>query len=44
MDLQSIEEHHAALLPDAPYFWREHVAKYKPVLLRGAASKALETA
>ena len=40
MDLQSIEEHHAALLPDAPYFWREHVAKYKPVLLRGAASKA----
>jgi len=39
MDLQSIEEHHAALLPDAPYFWREHIAKYKPVLLRGAASK-----
>lgn len=44
MDLERVGEHHHLLPPDAAYFWREHIAKYEPVHLRGAAAAVTDLA
>ena len=47
MDLESIAEHDAMgeePAINASFFWREHIEKYEPVLLRGGAAQVVDLA